>query len=115
MSQIIGKEFKEFWFSDWGGDSDAFSEWFEITLKDGLVINSDTLIEVSDMSDDAIVTKFIGEAYVSGKFVKLSALYKKWKATQTYSKFLLEVDKGDADTLMKLIVESGLKVSVKVI
>jgi coenzyme F420-reducing hydrogenase gamma subunit len=115
MQEILGKKFKAFWMSNWGGDDWAFSKWFEITLKDGSVIDTDTLIEVPDMSDDAIVINFVGEACVNGNIVKLSTLYNEWNATQTHRKFLLEVDTDDAEALIKLIVDSGLKVSVNVI
>lgn len=113
MAKIIGKEFKAFWSSDWDRDKDAFVEWYEITLKDGTVLNDESKLEVHDLEDSAIITKVIGEAIVNDKTTKISTLYKRWKDAQKSRSYFVKVDAEDAEALMKLIVESGLKVSVE--
>lgn len=115
MAKIIGREFKSFWASDWDRDKEAFVSWYEITLKDGTVFNDESEIVVFDIEDGAIITKVIGEAIVNGKTTKISTLYKRWKDAQTNQSYLVKVDTSDAEALMKLIVNSGLKVSVEVI
>jgi hypothetical protein len=70
---------------------------------------------VLNLEDSVIITKVLGEAIVNGKETKISTLYKRWKDAQTNQSYLVKVDVGDAGALMKLIVDSGLKVSVEVI
>lgn len=113
MAKILGEELKSFWASDWDRDKDAFVEWYEITLKDGTILNDESEIEVHDIEDGAIITKVIGEAIVNDKTTKISTLYKRWKEAQTTRSYFVKVDAEDAEALMKLIVESGLKVSVE--
>jgi hypothetical protein len=113
MAKILGTEFKEFWASEWDGDPDAYANWYEITLKSGLVIDIDSGFEVSDISDSAIITKIIGEVTVNGKTVKLSTMFKKWKESQSTFSYLLKVDYEHAVALINLMNASSLKFTIE--
>lgn len=115
MQKILGKEFKEFWLSICDSDKKALIEWYDITLKDGAVFSDETELGVHDIEDSAVITKVFGEAIVNGERTEISTLYKRWKEDQTSRNYLVKVDTGDAEALMKLIIDSGLKVSVEVV
>lgn len=105
--KMIGKEFKEFYASDWGND--IYVDDPEV-LVDGQDLGD---CSFEDVADSSVVTILSGALFngvtfaEAGDFVKFA---RAWKKRQLVSFVVCEVRKDLYDEFVKAVQEAGAKV-----